>query len=349
MTGLKLDHLCKAYDNVQALNDIVLDIPEKAFIVLAGPSGCGKTTLLHLIAGFLKCDKGEIYLNNKRIDLLEPDKRGIAMVFQDSALFPHLSVFDNIALGLSFVGVKDEEIIKRVNEMSKLVGIDNLLERKASTLSNGQKQRVSIARAFVRKPSLIIMDEPLSALDSRLKSQLRIEISMLYHKMDATFLYVTHDQIEAMTMADVLIIMKDGEIQQIGKPMEVYQNPMNLFTASFLGNFEMNILDAKIKKQCLTFENYSFQLHTTLQDQDIILAFRAEHFIIDEMSNDKGTIVLVEQLGDSVFYHVQWNKHLLFMKGNVFENYQVKDSIGFKMNISKALLFNKKTEERIYI
>lgn len=346
--GFKLEHVYKSYGNVQAVSDATLCVEGKHFVVLAGPSGCGKTSLLHIIAGFMKCDRGSIYIDKQMVNDVQPDQRGIAMVFQDAALFPHMSVYDNIGIGLEYSGLSKEESAKRIQDMSTVLGIQELLTRKAGALSNGQKQRVSIARALVRRPKLFLMDEPLSALDARLKSQLRIDIAALYQKLDATFLYVTHDQIEAMTLADTLILMKDGVFQQIGSPMEIYQNPCNLFTASFLGKYDINTFEGRIQDGQLCFEDRTLALQGTFVNQPITIAVRPEHILLDEIQGLYGNVVLVENLGDDIYYHIQWHEKAVLMKGNVHDDIHTGDEIRFNFHFDDAFCFDVKDEKRLY-
>lgn len=346
MTRLQLNHLEKKYREIKAVSDISLDIKEKSFIVLAGPSGCGKTTLLHMIAGFLKCDKGSIMLDDNCINERVPALREIAMVFQDAALFPDMSVQENIEIGLAQSGLQEDIIRERIHEMASMMDINGLLKRKAKTLSNGQKQRVSIARALVRRPKLFLMDEPLSALDARLKSQLRIEIAMLYQKMDATFLYVTHDQVEAMTMADILIVMKDGKFQQVGTPLDIYHHPKNLFTASFLGKYEINQFKGSIHNQQVVFKEQVLCEARGVLDQLIIIGVRPEHLYIDNMDGYLGKIVLVENLGDELYYHVEWENQLLMMKGALPDGLRSGDVVNFNFRFQDAFYFHASTQER---
>ncbi|MGX8852757.1 ABC transporter ATP-binding protein [Amedibacillus sp. YH-ame10] len=346
MTRLQLNHLDKNYGNIKAVRDISLDIKEKAFIVLAGPSGCGKTTLLHMIAGFLKCDKGSIMIDGNCIDERVPALREIAMVFQDAALFPDMSVQENIEIGLAQSGLQDDVIQERVQEMAALVDISELLNRKAKTLSSGQRQRVSIARALVRRPKVFLMDEPLSALDARLKSQLRIEIAMLYQKMDATFLYVTHDQIEAMTMADILIVMKDGKFQQVGTPLDIYHHPKNLFTASFLGKYEINQFKASVHNQQVVFKESVLCEARGVLDEQIIIGVRPEHLFMDIDHGYLGQIVLVENLGDELYYHIEWEDQLLMMKGALSDGLRCGDVVNFNFRVQDAFYFYASTQER---
>lgn len=347
MPSLKLKNLHKSYDDIHAVNDVCLDVSDKHFIVLAGPSGCGKTTLLQLIAGFLELDSGSIEIDGKSIDKLQPDQREIAMVFQEAALFPHLSVAENIAFGLIYGGMSKEEADESIHRIAALLGIDLLLHRQAKTLSGGQKQRVSIARALVRKPKLFLMDEPLGALDTRLRTQLRIEIADIFKNMDATFLYVTHDQIEAMTLADTLLIMKDGTLQQIGKPMELYHNPVNLFTANFLGKFELNQFIGYIRDNNVYWMMQVLPLHGIYEDQNIMIGIRVEHILLDDEFGCEGTLVLIENVGDDLYYHIRWEEQIVMMKGSFEHNFRVGDTLSFAFHWENAMFFDNETGNRL--
>ncbi len=245
MAELKIQSLHKSYGQVKVLEGLDLDIPSGEFIVLLGPSGCGKSTLLRIIAGLEDETAGDILLDGKSITLLPPAKRGIAMVFQTYALYPHLTVRGNMALVLKQAGHSKEEIEKRVAESSRALDLDALLDRKPAELSGGQRQRVAIGRAIVRNPKVFLFDEPLSNLDAALRGQVRLEIAGLHQRLSATMVYVTHDQVEAMTLADRIVVMHDGEIQQVGTPRELYEKPRNLFVAGFIGSPAMNFLDVK--------------------------------------------------------------------------------------------------------
>lgn len=349
MSKLKLDHVVVKYGKRIAVRDFTLDIEERSFIVLAGPSGCGKTTLLQAIAGLVPVKEGSIWIDDVCMDTMEPGKRNIAMVFQDGALFPHMSVRENIVFGLAYGGMGKDEIEEALELICGMLKIHELLERRADTLSGGQKQRVAIARALVRKPSLFLMDEPLSSLDARLKTQLRIEIAQLYQKMDAAFVYVTHDQMEAMTLADVLVIMKDGEIQQVGKPMEIYRYPANVFTASFLGKFPLNMFAGHIRDHILYWHDRRLPLREDIVNQEILIGIRSEYLMVDEDSELEGTIVLVENVGDEVYYHMSWEEQVLILKGNIHRLYKVGDVIGFTFHWRNALFFSAESEQLLQI
>lgn len=349
MSKLKLDNINIRYQKTKAIQNFSLEVNEQSFIVLAGPSGCGKTTLLHAIAGLIDGVQGDIYIDDIRMNDVKPEYRDIAIVFQEAALFPHLSVFENIAIGLGYQGLEISVIKQLVQDISKSLGIDDLLQRRADTLSGGQKQRVSIARALVRQPKLFLMDEPLSALDIRLKSQLRIEIAQLYKKQKATFLYVTHDQMEAMTLADTLIIMRDGIIQQIGKPMDIYKHPNNLFTASFLGKMVLNTFEGHIRESTLYCIGRRIMLSESNENRDCIIGIRCEHIYIDHEYGMQGVIVLVENAGDELYYHIEWDTHIIMMKGNLRQMYKVGDVVSFSFHWRDAMIFDKYSEQRLDI
>ncbi|MEG1475575.1 MAG: ABC transporter ATP-binding protein [Longicatena sp.] len=347
MATLQLHNIRKKFGEIKALEQVNLTMNEKCFLVLAGPSGCGKTTLLQIIAGFIQADEGSVFLDGVALADKEPSERNIAMVFQDAALFPHLKVFDNIAFGLEYSGLTKDESKSRVEEAAKMLHIEDLLERKASTLSTGQKQRVSIARAFVRKPKLFLMDEALSALDARLKTQLRIEIAQLYKNNDATFLYVTHDQVEAMTLADILIIMNEGIFQQVGKPMDIYKYPKNLFVASFLGKYEINKFKGHIDNQVLYWKEKRLKLTNAIDNQEVVLGVREEHIRVDEEFGTQGIIVLIENVGDEVYVHIKSEEQVFIMKKEKSQTYHLGDAISFGFMWKDVLVFNAQTTNRI--
>ena len=260
MAELSLQHVDKIYDNnVQAVFDFNLEVKDKEFIVFVGPSGCGKSTTLRMIAGLEEISAGDFYIDGKRMNDVEPKDRDIAMVFQSYALYPHMSVYENMAFGLKLRKYSKEEIDKRVHEAARILEIEPYLDRKPKALSGGQRQRVALGRAIVRNAKVFLMDEPLSNLDAKLRVQMRSEIIQLHERIGATTIYVTHDQTEAMTMADRIVVMKGGYIQQIGTPKEIYNNPANLFVAGFIGSPQMNFVDAKCniegEKVSLTFDN----------------------------------------------------------------------------------------------
>ena len=249
MANVSLKNVYKIYaGGVQAVSDFNLDIEDKEFIVLVGPSGCGKTTTLRMVAGLEEISDGELYIGDKLMNDVAPKDRDIAMVFQNYALYPHMTVYDNMAFGLKLRRMPKAEIDRRVKEAAKVLGIDHLLTRRPKALSGGQRQRVALGRAIVREPKVFLMDEPLSNLDAKLRVQMRAEIIRLHQKLQTTFIYVTHDQTEAMTMGTRIVVMKDGFIQQIDSPQNLYNKPVNLFVAGFIGTPPMNFFDVKLVK-----------------------------------------------------------------------------------------------------
>jgi multiple sugar transport system ATP-binding protein len=249
MAGLKLNGIYKRYSNgFTAVKDFNLDIEDKEFIIFVGPSGCGKSTTLRMIAGLEEISAGELWIGDKLCNDVAPKDRDIAMVFQNYALYPHMSVYDNMAFGLKLRKTPKEEIDRRVREAAKILDIDQCLDRKPKALSGGQRQRVAMGRAIVREPKVFLMDEPLSNLDAKLRVQMRTEISKLHQRLQTTFVYVTHDQIEALTLGTRIVVLKDGVIQQVDSPIELYSKPQNLFVAGFIGSPQMNLVEAKVIK-----------------------------------------------------------------------------------------------------
>ena len=249
MAGLSFRHIGKTYPSgVTAVSDFNLEIKDKEFIIFVGPSGCGKSTTLRMVAGLEEITDGELYIGDRLINNVAPKDRDIAMVFQNYALYPHMTVYENMAFGLKLRKTPKEEIRKRVEEAARILDITHLLDRKPKALSGGQRQRVALGRAIVREPKVFLLDEPLSNLDAKLRAQMRTELSKLHQKLGTTFIYVTHDQTEAMTMADRIVVMKDGLIQQVDSPTNLYNRPTNVFVAGFIGTPQMNFVDAKLLK-----------------------------------------------------------------------------------------------------
>ena len=249
MASLSLRNICKRYaGGVLAVSDFNLEIEDKEFIILVGPSGCGKSTTLRMIAGLEEISDGELYIGDKLVNDVAPKDRDIAMVFQNYALYPHMTVYDNMAFGLKLRKTPKQEIKRRVDEAARILDISHLLQRKPAALSGGQRQRVALGRAIVREPKVFLLDEPLSNLDAKLRAQMRTEISKLHLKLGTTFIYVTHDQTEAMTMGTRIVVMKDGVIQQVDSPQRLYETPINMFVAGFIGSPQMNFIDGKILK-----------------------------------------------------------------------------------------------------
>ena len=265
MAGLKLNHIYKVYPNgTKAVSDFTMDIEDKEFIIFVGPSGCGKSTTLRMIAGLEDISSGEFSIDGRVVNDVEPKDRDIAMVFQNYALYPHMTVFDNMAFGLKLRKVSKEEIKRKVEDAAKILDLDKLLDRKPKALSGGQRQRVAMGRAIVRSPKVFLMDEPLSNLDAKLRVQMRAEISALHKRLGATIIYVTHDQTEAMTLGTRIVVLKDGVIMQVDSPIKLYNEPDNLFVAGFIGSPQMNFVDAKCRieagRAVLSFDRFRINL-----------------------------------------------------------------------------------------
>ena len=325
------------------LDDITFEIDDGDFVVIAGPSGCGKSTLLKIIAGFVKSDGGDILKDNISIINHKVSKRNISMVFQEAALFEHMSVYENITYGLKYSGVSKEECIKRAYRFMKMLHIEKLINQKAKTLSGGEKQRVSIARALIRNPDLCLLDEPFSALDNRLKSELRTELKQLYVLMKKTYVYVTHDQHEAMMLASKLIILNEGRIQQIGKPQELYRKPKNLFVANFLGKYQLNIIEGKIRHKKIYYKEEV--VATTLEEKEssCMIGFR-EHDIVFGKEGVLGEIVLIDDLANEKYYHVyvyEYDKKFV-VKGVLYDDKIIGQKVYLKFQFEHALYFDNK-------
>ena len=317
MATVSLKNVKKIYDNkVTAVHDFNLEIADKEFIVLVGPSGCGKSTTLRMIAGLEDISEGDLVIGGKRMNDVEPKDRDIAMVFQSYALYPHMTVYENMAFALKLRKVPKEEIDKKVREAAEILDITQYLDRKPKALSGGQRQRVAIGRAIVRDPQVFLMDEPLSNLDAKLRNQMRAEIIKLRQRINTTFIYVTHDQTEAMTLGDRIVIMKDGFVQQIGTPQQVFDTPVNLFVAGFIGTPQMNFFNGKLEKtgagyqiQCMgatipvTNEMAQKLASKGQGNADVIVGVRPEHITVQtEGGNAIQCTVEVSELMGSEFY-----------------------------------------------
>ena len=321
MASVTLEHVKKIYDGgVVAVQDFNLEIKDKEFVVFVGPSGCGKSTTLRMVAGLEDISEGTLKIGDRVVNDVEPKDRDIAMVFQNYALYPHITVYENIAFSLRIRKMDNEEIHRRVCQAAEILGITQYLGRKPKNLSGGQRQRVAIGRAIVREPQVFLMDEPLSNLDAKLRNQMRAEIILLRKRLDTTFIYVTHDQTEAMTLGDRIVIMKDGFIQQVGTPQEVFETPHNLFVAGFIGAPQMNIFDAKLEKKAdgyyVTYKNMSVKLdedkaailkEKNVGDRKIKLGVRPEHMTVKFDGKDgaiESTIMVNEMMGSELHLHV---------------------------------------------
>ena len=349
-------------EGVVAVQEFSLDIKDKEFIVLVGPSGCGKSTTLRMVAGLEEISGGELIIDGKVMNDVAPKDRDIAMVFQNYALYPHMSVYDNMAFSLKLRHTPKDEIDRKVREAAEILDITQYLERKPKALSGGQRQRVAIGRAIVRAPKVMLMDEPLSNLDAKLRNEMRAEIIKLRQRIDTTFMYVTHDQTEAMTLGDRIVIMKDGYIQQIGTPQEVFNHPANLFVAGFIGMPVMNFFDANLVREGQKFfvevggikvelspDKEERMLKNDVQSQPVTLGVRPEHTDVAD-SGIKATVDVAEMMGSSVHLHVNADGRdviiivpTIDMKGN----YNIGDTVHFSFDGKVAHVFSKETEKNL--
>jgi len=293
---VSLENVCLSFEGEQILNNINLDIYDKEFVTLLGPSGCGKTTTLRIIGGFLEPDSGDVIFDGKKMNNIPPHKRNINTVFQRYALFPHLNVYDNIAFGLRVKKLDEKEIKLRVNEMLELVNLEGFENRSVQRLSGGQQQRVAIARALINRPKVLLLDEPLGALDLKLRKEMQIELKKIQQSLEITFIYVTHDQEEALTMSDTVVVMNNGVIQQIGTPQDIYNEPVNAFVADFIG--ESNIIDGIMPKDCLVIiSGQEFECvdkgFEHLEEVDVVIRPEDIHIIAPENAKLTGTVETV--------------------------------------------------------
>ena len=368
MASLSLKNITKAYPNgFVAVKEFNLEIADKEFVIFVGPSGCGKSTTLRMVAGLEDISSGELYIDGKLVNDVEPKDRDIAMVFQNYALYPHMSVYDNMAFGLKLRKTPKDEIDKLVQEAAKILDLTHLLDRKPKALSGGQRQRVAMGRAIVRNPKVFLMDEPLSNLDAKLRGQMRIEISKLHQRLQATIVYVTHDQTEAMTLGTRIVVMKDGIIQQVDSPQNLYDKPQNKFVAGFIGSPQMNLLDATVAKSgsdvTLTFGGNTIALPTEkakkLEDggyvgKAVTLGIRPEDLHDEEAflsmspkSIIDATIRVYELLGAEVYLYFDVEETNCTARVNPRTTARVGDSIKLALDLTKIHVFDKETEQII--
>lgn len=368
MANLSLKNIYKKYQgDVVAVSDFNAEIQDKEFIILVGPSGCGKSTTLRMIAGLEEITDGELYIDNKLVNDIAPKDRDIAMVFQNYALYPHMTVFENMAFGLKLRKTPKDEIKRRVTEAAKILDISHLLERKPKALSGGQRQRVALGRAIVREPKVFLLDEPLSNLDAKLRAQMRTELSKLHKRLGTTFIYVTHDQVEAMTMGTRIIVMKDGLIQQVDSPQKLYESPKNVFVAGFIGSPQMNFIDCRLEKHdnkfIILFANYKLEIpegkikNTDLSsyvDKDIIMGIRSENLHDEEMflSTTKTGIIechvdVTELMGAEIYLYLTCDGINLTARVSPRSNAKPGDDIKIAIDMNKIHIFDKQTEKSI--
>ena len=368
MASLSLKNVCKVYPNgFVAVKDFNLDVADKEFIIFVGPSGCGKSTTLRMIAGLEEISSGELWIGDKLVNDVEPKDRDIAMVFQNYALYPHMTVYDNMSFGLKLRKVPKPEIDKLVHEAAKILGIEQLLDRKPKALSGGQRQRVAMGRAIVRNPKVFLMDEPLSNLDAKLRVQMRIEIQKIHQRLETTIIYVTHDQTEAMTLGTRIVVLKDGIIQQVDTPQNLYDKPCNVFVAGFMGSPQMNLINAKVVRSgedvVLMFGGNTIKLpegkaqkliEAGYVDTTVIMGIRPEDLndseVIINANPDcviEATIRVYELLGAEVFLYFDIDEVNCTARVNPRTTARPGDTIKLGIDMTKLHIFDKDTEQVI--
>jgi multiple sugar transport system ATP-binding protein len=357
MATVTYDHVTKAYaDGTTAVKDLDLLIKDGEFLVLVGPSGCGKTTALRCLAGLEEITAGQIKIDARVVNRVPSKDRNIAMVFQSYALYPHMTVYDNLAFGLKLLKTPKKEIRRRVEEAAKILNLENLLDRKPRALSGGQRQRVALGRAIVREPAAFLMDEPLSNLDAKLRVQTRAEILRLQRRLETTTIYVTHDQVEAMTMGDRIAVMNLGVLQQIGSPPELYDHPVNVFVAAFIGSPAMNFATAKAEGDTLKLGGTKLELtgraaKAAAQNhgRDLLIGFRPEDLVLDGMGSSNGVqipaqIDVVEYLGHEELIHAQSEGHEIVALVPSEKKVQAGEQVAFTIPVEKLHVFDPETE-----
>lgn len=367
MAGLSLKNIGKMYQGgVEAVKNANLEIEDKEFVILVGPSGCGKSTTLRMIAGLEEITSGELYIGDKLVNDVAPKNRDIAMVFQNYALYPHMTVYENMAFGLKLRKMPKAEIDKRVHEAAKSLDIEHLLDRKPKALSGGQRQRVALGRAIVREPKVFLMDEPLSNLDAKLRVQMRATISKLHQKLQTTFIYVTHDQTEALTMGTKIVVMKDGVIQQVASPQELYEKPVNMFVAGFIGSPQMNFIDAVLKKEGNEFylefgknkislpEGKTKNIDENYLNKEVVIGIRPENVhdeavYIESMANNvmEAKVEITEMLGAETNLYLELDGIEIIARVNPRTKAKPEDVIKIAFDANKIHLFDKETEKTI--
>ena len=368
MASLSLKNICKVYPNgFEAVKDFNLEIQDKEFIIFVGPSGCGKSTTLRMIAGLEDISSGELYIGDKLVNDVEPKDRDIAMVFQNYALYPHMTVFDNMAFGLKLRKVPKDQIDKQVREAAKILDLEHLLDRKPKALSGGQRQRVAMGRAIVRNPKVFLMDEPLSNLDAKLRVQMRIEISNLHKRLGTTIIYVTHDQTEAMTLGTRIVVMKDGIVQQVDTPKNLYDNPVNLFVAGFMGSPQMNFIDATVTQEGdtvkLNFNDQAIKVPDVQAEvlidggyvgKTVVMGIRPEDIHDEEIfiasardSKFTTSISNYEMLGAEVFLYFPIAGRVCTARVNPRTQARQGDVVTLAMDLTKLHIFDKETDQVI--
>ncbi|WP_417818072.1 ABC transporter ATP-binding protein [Tritonibacter scottomollicae] len=351
MTGVTLSNAVKKYGEVQTIFDVNLDIEDGEFCVFVGPSGCGKSTLLRMVAGLEETTSGKIHIGSRDVTNVEAAERGVAMVFQSYALYPHMSVEENMGFGLKMTGHPKEEIKEKVSEASRILQLDAYLKRKPKALSGGQRQRVAIGRAIVRGPDVFLFDEPLSNLDAELRVDMRVEIARLHKEIGATMIYVTHDQVEAMTLADKIVVLRAGRVEQVGKPMDLYNNPDNRFVAGFIGSPSMNFVEGKVCGGKVTVDAFGGREITTSvtlppEGSKVIVGLRPQQITVS--AGGPATLDLRERLGAVAYDHLicaDGSKIIVETRGE--DALDEGASISLDFSDDDAFLFDAKTEMRL--
>ena len=366
MAEVSMKKLTKIFEgNVVAVNDFSLEVNDKEFLVLVGPSGCGKSTTLRCVAGLEEITEGEIYIGGRLVNDIPPKDRDIAMVFQNYALYPHMNVYKNLSFGLELRKMKKDEINRRVHEAAQILDIEHLLDRKPKALSGGQRQRVAVGRAIVRKPKVFLFDEPLSNLDAKLRVQMRTEIAKLHQNLQATIIYVTHDQVEAMTMGTKIVVMKDGIIQQVSDPLTLYDYPVNKFVAGFIGSPPMNFVDSDLVTEGNSCFIKADAFKVKLSDEQrkrikgyegkkVTFGFRPED-LIDETSAKssegrliKAKVEVIEPLGSEIYLHLSAGKDYFMARVPHQYKTELGQEVGFVVDLDKCHVFDMETEEAIF-
>lgn len=345
MSSVILKGVCKKYDSKVVIDDIDLEIKDKEFMVLVGASGCGKSTILRMIAGLEEISGGDIYIGDKKVNDIPPKDRDIAFVFQSYALYPHMTVRENIAFGLKMRKIDKATIEKKVQEAAEILDLTEYLDRKPKQLSGGQRQRVALGRAIVRNPKVFLMDEPLSNLDAKLRVQMRAEIKKLHEKLQTTFIYVTHDQTEALTMGDRIVVLDKGKIQQVAPPEEIYNNPANTFVAGFVGSPQMNFITADIVDGCAEFDGHRVKINGFPAEGKVILGIRPEKMVCEGDVKFSAKVDMYELLGSEkiVYFNIGTSK----CSAKLSPDYEIGEKIELSMKEEDIYLFNFDNGKRI--
>ena len=346
MAGVTFDNVAKHFNGVPVIEGLDLEINDREFMVLVGPSGCGKSTALRMIAGLEEISGGRVLIGDRVVNDLQPKDRDVAMVFQNYALYPHMSVRENIEFGLKIRKTPREEMRRKVDEAAQTLGIDSLMDRRPKQLSGGQRQRVAVARAIVRDPKVFLFDEPLSNLDAKLRVQMRAEITKLQQRLGTTCVYVTHDQIEAMTMGHRISVMKEGRIHQVGTPLEVYDRPANVFVAQFIGTPPMNFFDATVNGDRLEAASFSIPLPRPISARRLRVGIRPEH-LTRGTAPLRAVVELVEPIGHEAVVHTRAGNDLLVATYDVHAMPRTGETIELQLQPEKLHLFDAATELRV--